>query len=152
SRAEDLARTVGRSITFLDAAALNAEEDFRAVVQSVDGALADSSALAMYQLSREVRRNARAALSGDGGDELFGGYPTYRATAMAARFQHILPSVVWQRLAKHFAVTPPQLGAPVGMSEMLSRLFYGLSRPVPHTGWRYYLPDWDFPGVYGPAL
>lgn len=50
---------------------------------------ADSSALPTHYLARETRRFVKVALSGDGGDELFGGYDRYRATWMADAFQSL---------------------------------------------------------------
>ena len=65
----------------------------------------DSSALPTHYLARETRRHVKVALSGDGGDELFGGYDRYRAIRVAATFDE-MPTVVrraaaskvWQHL------------------------------------------------------
>ena len=43
-----------------------------------DEPLGDTSAVPTYLLSREARRHTKVALTGDGGDELFGGYTWYK--------------------------------------------------------------------------
>jgi len=48
------------------------------VLNYLDEPFADSSALAMFILCRETRKHATVALSGDGADELFGGYNKHR--------------------------------------------------------------------------
>ncbi|MFN5355293.1 MAG: asparagine synthase (glutamine-hydrolyzing) [Bacteroidota bacterium] len=55
---------------------LNTLPDF---LDAMDEPFADSSALAVYVLSRETRRHVTVALSGDGSDEVFAGYNKHRA-------------------------------------------------------------------------
>ena len=50
---------------------------------------ADSSALPTHYLARETREFVKVALSGDGGDELFGGYDRYRAMKLAESLRRV---------------------------------------------------------------
>ncbi len=50
----------------------------------LDEPLADPSFIPTFLLSRLAARHVKVVVGGDGGDELWGGYPTYRAHRLAA--------------------------------------------------------------------
>ncbi|MCB0310532.1 MAG: asparagine synthase (glutamine-hydrolyzing), partial [Bdellovibrionales bacterium] len=62
------------------------------LVWHADTPLADSSGLPLYLLSQVAARRIKVALCGDGGDELFGGYLTYRATNFSSAVPRLLKS------------------------------------------------------------
>lgn len=59
-----------------------------------DEPYADSSAIATYRVCQLARKHVTVALSGDGGDESFGGYRRYRLHCMEERLRGFLPSGV----------------------------------------------------------
>lgn len=64
------------------------------LARQVDEPMADSSLIPTYLVSRLIRHHATVALGGDGGDELFGGYPGHGWVQRMARQRRFLPRPV----------------------------------------------------------
>ena len=88
----------------------------------MDEPLGDPAMLPTYLISRFARENVKVALSGEGGDELFGGYPTYMGHRVAEYFLRIPKVLRKDTLARLIARLPGAGGAvPVGL--FIRRLF-----------------------------
>ncbi|MGH7165394.1 MAG: asparagine synthase (glutamine-hydrolyzing), partial [Nitrospiraceae bacterium] len=77
------------------------------IVAAMGEPFADSSAIPTYLVSEVARRSVTVALSGIGGDELFGGYPRYLGMHVAGRYAKV-PQAVRQWLATHLAPIMPE--------------------------------------------
>lgn len=87
--AAETARTLGTLHTTLDCEP-NPAEDLVRLVHQLGLPLGDSSLLPTYWLCQAAREHVRVALSGDGGDELFGGYRRHQIAPVLKRHRKIL--------------------------------------------------------------
>lgn len=111
-------------------------EDFDAIVAHADDPLADSSSLPVFSLARETARQFKVAISGDGGDELFAGYLTHRATQLHGKAISKLPRAVRSAMASLAAVLPVTRSK-VSTSYKLKRFLRAadLSSEAAHFSW-----------------
>jgi asparagine synthase (glutamine-hydrolysing) len=112
-----------------DAAALLPE-----IAAAFDEPFADSSALPTYAVSRLASEHVKVAISGEGGDELFGGYFTYVADVLAARSRARAAA----GLARPVVERLPSSSRRVSLEYKAKRFVRAAARPPleRHHGWK----------------
>jgi asparagine synthase (glutamine-hydrolysing) len=78
--AAEASRTVGTNHYEKIVSPRLAEDVFQLIVSHFGEPFGDSSAIPTYYVSHEAGQQVKMVLSGDGGDELFGGYNSYQTT------------------------------------------------------------------------
>ncbi len=118
---------------------LNPEQDIASAIEEFayysDEPSADAGALPVWFLSKMCRSEVTVALSGDGADELFGGYKTYLADSYAGRMR-ILPRNLIRMSAK-LAMRLPASDEKIGFDYKLQRFLDG-SLKTPETAHFYW--------------
>ena len=91
--AEELAKRIQTRYVPVRTDADTLMEALQAVIRGVAEPLADPAILPTFLLARAARQHVKVILSGEGADELFGGYPTYLGHKLAPIYD-ALPSFV----------------------------------------------------------
>lgn len=135
AEAADLARTLGVDHR---ETAIRGEigREWPQIAWFADEPFADTSLLPLYALARMARTHVTVCLSGDGGDELFGGYETYVADRLCRATSWLPRPLVRAGLAGVTAL--PASWAKVGLQFKLKQFLQGHSRDAlaAHFSWR----------------
>ncbi|KPJ92141.1 MAG: hypothetical protein AMS18_07995 [Gemmatimonas sp. SG8_17] len=111
-------------------------ESLRTVVDRIAEPIADPAVLPTYLLAHTARDHVTVALSGEGADELFGGYPTYLGHRAAAWYNK---SPGWLRMLLRHVVTalPVCHRSKVSPEYLLRRFTAFVEEPVykRHLSW-----------------
>ena len=118
---------------------LNPEHDLCSAIEAMptysDEPSADAGALPVWFLSQMCRRHVTVALSGEGADEVFGGYITYVADKLA-RSARMLPKPL-RRMALAAARLLPVSDEKIGFEYKMKRFLEGslLDPDLAHVYW-----------------
>ena len=99
------------------------------LVPHFDEPFADSSAIATYYLSQWTRNHVRVVMTGDGGDELFGGYARYQTCESLGTFDR-LPSFLKRMLTGPWVNWIPEIHPEGAFGKLKHRL--RILRQEPH--------------------
>lgn len=115
---------------------------FDSLMYYLDDPISDFSIFPTYLVSKLAREHVTVVLSGDGGDELFGGYETYVANSMARRYASV-PSALRKGVVEPIVNRMRPRAAKKGLINKAKRFIEGmaLSPALQHCRWRKFLDD-----------
>lgn len=121
--------------------------------REMDEPLGDASTIPTHLLARFAREHVKVVLSGEGADELFGGYPTYLGHRLADRLER-LPAWARRGLVAGIDRFAPATMGNVGLDYLLRRFAAGLGRErlERHHVWFGSVDPGRLPGLLSPAL
>ena len=126
----------------------DSEPNIDELVSAYGEPFACASALGMLRVSKAVRGSATVLLTGDGGDDVFLGYPEHRHLWLAQKLARSLPGFVanaWRGNRQKF----PQVGSLKRLSSFLNYSTGGLGAVAcAHDG----LPSYERYGILGERL
>jgi asparagine synthase (glutamine-hydrolysing) len=126
--AAEVAAALGTDHTYLVVTPDDAMRVIPDLPSIYDEPFADSSQIPTFLVSRMAREHVTVALSGDGGDELFGGYDRYQQAARLDRLRRVLPGSIRRGLGGTLARLPV---------DSWDRLGGFLPRPLVPSGLRH---------------
>jgi len=112
------------------------------LIETFDEPFADSSAIPLYYLSRFAREHVKVVLSGEGGDEIFGGYETYVADKLARMYRG-LPGFLSRSLIPSIVNRLPVSHRRVSFDYKAKRFVQGALLPLvgAHLSWKQIFSD-----------
>jgi asparagine synthase (glutamine-hydrolysing) len=92
AQAKEIANHLGVKFTSLNCTRKNAIEEIQSIQNAYSEPFSDSSQIPTMLISKLARSNATVVLTGDCGDELFGGYNRYLLAQKFSKYIFLLPS------------------------------------------------------------
>lgn len=117
-------------------------ELFGHLMHFLDDPIGDFSIFPTYLVSKLARKHVTVSLSGDGGDELFGGYETYLAENKALKYVKI-PAIFRKGLIEPSLNLIKPTAKKKGFINKAKRFVEGLEYPsdLSHARWRIFVGD-----------
>lgn len=115
---------------------------FDSLMFHLDDPIGDFSIFPTFLVSKLAREHVTVALSGDGADELFGGYETYVANAMARRYSEI-PAALRKGLIEPIVNKLRPRASKKGLINKAKRFIEGAAQSpeLEHCRWRKFLDE-----------
>lgn len=98
------------------------------IAEKLDEPLSDPSLFPTYKVAQLAQKYVKVALSGDGGDELFGGYPTYQGHLVAEKFPKMFALLLTK--VRMFLENIPVAGNDFPLVEVAKVFLTGLDKPT----------------------
>jgi asparagine synthase (glutamine-hydrolysing) len=112
---------------------------FKKAVWHLDEPMSELSAVPVYLLCKEAKKDVTVCLSGEGGDELFAGYDRFVASKSDAYYRIIPKSIRRHVISKVVHKIPPQ-SQKKGLINITKRFIEGSDLPIEgrHMRWQYF--------------
>ncbi|NOR13764.1 MAG: asparagine synthase (glutamine-hydrolyzing) [Candidatus Aminicenantes bacterium] len=113
------------------------------LIEYLDEPLADASIIPTYIISNLARKYVTVALAGEGGDELFAGYDTYKAYQVARLYRRV-PKIIRNGIVKNIVRMLPASGKRLSFEFKAKKFISGIDYPPEISNFIWW-------GAYGPA-